>query len=111
MANERPTQEMIDAEPAGNRMNRWVVEFVFGHAPRDRVGLFSTHIGVAFDVVAFLSKRGYSLTLEDWRDSRHGRWMALFQWPDGHDSGAFMADTAPLAICRAALHSKLAGAS
>jgi hypothetical protein len=66
---------------------------------------YSTSIGAVWYVVDALSARGCSLVLEDWRNDPRapGKWSALFNLPDGHDTGGAMGETAPEAICRAAL--------
>lgn len=72
------------------------------------IPFYSTEINAAWLVVEKLAaeNRG-TLVLQDWLDVRGtpGRWCALFDLPDGHDTGQILADTAPLAICKAILKS------
>lgn len=63
-----------------------------------------------------LAARGAHLTLEDWRGLTHAPapWAALFDLSDGHDTGHAVGETAPHAICLAALlalHGEPAAAS
>lgn len=65
----------------------------------------STEIDAAWRVVDALSDKDYGLALEDWRISpgAPGQWGVMFYLPDGHDTGQATGESAPLAICRAAL--------
>lgn len=71
---------------------------VVSPAPR-----YSTDIAAAWRVVEKLASHNHRLTLEDWRDSKHAGWSALVTLSNGHDTGDVIAETMPLAICRAAL--------
>jgi len=65
---------------------------------------YSTDVALAFSVVEAMSSYGCGLVLEDWRnESELYPWAAYFGLPDGGTSAQGVADTAPLAICRAAL--------
>ena len=66
---------------------------------------YSDNMQSAWELVEKLALRGHRLVLEDYRgmSSAPGNWSALFDYPNGHDGGQHVADTAPLAICRAAL--------
>lgn len=63
---------------------------------------YSSDIRDVWQVVDHMAGQGIHLVLEDWRRT-HKLWAALFDLPDGHDTGQVIAETAPLAICRAAL--------
>ncbi len=61
-----------------------------------------------WQVVETLAARGCRLVLHDWRGDqqvyeKYRGWAALFDLFDGHDTGDFIGDTVPLAICRAML--------
>lgn len=70
---------------------------------------FTTDIAAAWQVVEKLASRGIRLVLEDWRNDPRiaepyqDSWAALFNLPDGHDTGQVVGADACLAICRAAL--------
>lgn len=113
---EKPTREQILSEPAGERLDSWVAEFVMGD-PRGQVWerAYSTDIAAAWGVVENLTARHHSVAVywhfSDWRvgtvtglDS-----VAVAEIETGPNAytgplkRAPSALTAPLAICRAAL--------
>lgn len=63
---------------------------------------YSVEIAATWLVVERLSGAGSRLSLENWSEPDR-RWSALFDFPDGHDSGQHVGATASEAICRAAL--------
>jgi hypothetical protein len=70
----------------------------------DRVALaqqYSGSMDAAWHVVDKVHAMGHALVLEYKAGLR--RWFALFDLEDGHDTGSVAAETAPEAICRAAL--------
>ena len=70
------------------------------------VPAYSMDIAAAWLVIETLGQRRCRLILEDWREltnpQLHG-WRVLFDMPDWYDSVQIVAETAPLAICLAAL--------
>lgn len=69
------------------------------HVPR-----YSTDIAAAWQVVEQMHLLGNALALERWLDMpSKNKWLALFTLENGHDTGSHVAESAPLAICRAAL--------
>ncbi len=65
---------------------------------------YSDDIAAAFAVVEALHARGCDLQLFDCRSlENYPGWYALFDLPDGHDTGSKVGVTAAEAICRAAL--------
>ena len=66
----------------------------------------SQDIRDAWRVVENFQAKGNDLVLEHWGRTPHigdGNWVALWELPNAHDTGQFVAKTAPLAICRSAL--------
>lgn len=67
------------------------------------VYLYSTDITAAFTLVERLRSLGFQLLLESvMHKSGSWCWQALFDYPDGHDSGQSIAATPAHAICLAA---------
>jgi hypothetical protein len=66
---------------------------------------YFTEIAAAWLVVDKLAEKKISLVLEDWRavEGAPGKWSAIFDLPDGHDTGNGLGETAAEAICNAAL--------
>lgn len=108
----------IDDMPAGPEMDRLVAERVMGwepkpprwngwwyyedHRPDEDSKCFqpSTNIAHAWEVVDRMKIRGDDVCLDFYRS--HDQWQVSTNAPKGRGSCA-SADTAPLAICRAAL--------
>lgn len=65
------------------------------------IGHYSEDMNAAMEVVAALEKRDWYLSLDELEGSC--RWDAEFWSGDDKSSGGHVADTAPLAICLAAL--------
>ncbi len=87
----------------GSDLNGWYDWPQMKVLPR-LVPCYSMDIAAAWEVVKHLATRGIELTLEDWRSlPEGGGWKAMFDLPDGHDTGDALGQDAPLAICRAAL--------
>lgn len=133
---EKPSREQILSEPAGERLDAWVAEFVMGWtpdkienssgdlvwsgyrmpngAPNMPAHRFSTDIARAWEVVEKLAEDHQSVAVY-----RHfDEWLVgtVWLWPNwnpartlyaGKLKRAPRANTAPLAICRAALLSVL----
>ncbi len=120
------TREEIRALLAGREMDRliaamlgdreedgwWFSGFVAGNSDTvkysDEDGgprRYSAKIEAAFSAVDALSARFCWLILEDWRNipNAPGKWAALFDFHDGHDTGHALGETAAEAICRACL--------
>jgi len=79
---------------------------------RSKVDDWSTDIEYAWLVMERVASLGCRLVLEDWRECEkdsgiHG-WAAYFDIPGGHTTEQVVAESAPLAICRAALLATLA---
>lgn len=145
-----PTRGQILAEPAGDQLDRWVDEFVFGALPvtchhdtlmpnpRPAPGVrrlcsdcgciwghddplpvgvkrpreaFSFNIAAAWEVVERLAGSPRGQDADGWiielqappNPDDLGRWCAAVYRYDGSGPGLVGADSAPLAICRAAL--------
>ena len=65
---------------------------------------YSTDIAAAWKVVERMHECGHAIVLERWLDMpSKNKWSALFIMENGHDTGQRVAESAPLAICRAAL--------
>jgi len=74
----------------------WIEEH--GDGP---VARYSTDIAAAWQVVEKMRERGWFLNLHE-EGALSQQWVCVFD-DDAFDSGEFLAPTAPLAICRAAL--------
>lgn len=68
------------------------------------VPAYSEDIAAAWLVLDAMRVRGCEVALEDHtlHDGPNKGWWALFDLPDGGDTGHAIGDTAPLAICLAA---------
>lgn len=74
-------------------------EMTTGHVPD-----YSTDIAAAWLVVERIHEHGHAITVERWLGNPElGKWSAAFTLENGHDTGQCVAESAPLAICRAAL--------
>src|SRR5262245_29957742 len=120
-------REQILELPAGRALDQLVAERVMAEEPChcwmslntgprgecEKCGrpsmFYSQRIDAAFEVVDRMAAKVRGLVLEDWRgdDTAPGWWAAYFCLPDGGTSSQAVADTASLAICRAALLSTL----
>jgi hypothetical protein len=129
------TREMIENEPAGPRLNRWVAELVMGahiarrlvttddrglydlvipggevraefarsRDPWDACPAYSQDIAAALEVA---KKSEHNIELRRIRH-RDGRWQWMAHLRFSATTGEANCDDLPLAICRAALLSKL----
>src|SRR5262245_13080744 len=90
----------------GNGNGDWILPDGRTHGYTwDTTPRFSTKLDAAWLVVECLAAMGHGLVLEQWLRNQGVRngWVALFDLADGHDTGQHLEETAPLAICRAAL--------
>jgi hypothetical protein len=114
------SKEQILGEPTGKQMDIWVAEYVMGYdltgkkpdLPIRFVGTppnYSEDISFAWEVVLALSKpidgEYFQVTVCE-KPYIQGAFCA--RWSRGHLQQVAFADSAPLAICRAALLAKLA---
>ena len=96
------TTELL-AMAAGRELDRIVSRSVMRFVTDEPLP-FSTDIAAAWLVVEQMHLLGHALALERWLDMpRQNKWLALFTLENGHDTGCKVAESAPLAICRAAL--------
>lgn len=96
------TAELL-AMPAGRELDR-IVSRIAMRFVTDEPLPFSTDIAAAWLVVEQMHLLGHALALERWLDTPNkNKWLALFTLENGHDTGQHVAESAPLAICRAAL--------
>ncbi len=108
----KPTRDEILAEPAGPRLNAWIAKYVTHWQPsgmaRDISGNpfpepmpdYSGEIAAAWEVV---EKIGGVAMDDNGEGLTYPRWAVFFNLPDGGTSRQVEAESAPLAICRAAL--------
>lgn len=64
---------------------------------------YSSEIAAAWLVVEKLSGMGHGLVLQDWTYKGSAAWAALYDLANAHDTGHIMNESAPVAICLAAL--------
>lgn len=96
------TAELL-AIPAGRELDRIVSRIVMRFVTDEPLPL-STDIRAAWMVVDQMHLLGHAITLERWTGKPElGEWSAAFILENGHDTGCKVAESAPLAICRAAL--------
>jgi hypothetical protein len=133
--SDKPTREMILAEPAGRQMDVWVAKYII-ELPDDLISIdgiinypfhdqiievaeiphYSEDIDAAWQVVEKLTRLErepnplYFRLTWGWWDKPHSedspQYWAVFDWKltgDSHPLYLAIAETAPLAICRASL--------
>jgi len=73
---------------------------------------YSADIAAAWLVAEEMAARGLRVVVEDWRDdTKNPGWAVYFFRQSGGSSKQIVAETLPLAVCRAALLAVVEGAS